>query len=123
MDDARVSKQELHILVTDLAKAFDTMEYWSQALSWKCLGLPEHMINLLVKMDSGNIKGEGATTQIALAQGRSSEPFRHQRGVRQGSVGGPLKWCIFVHFWIKWVKREMKGKGYKMSATCSEGDT
>ena len=86
IDDAKMSKQELHILVTDRAKAFDTMEYWSQALSWKCLGVPEHMINLLVNLDSRNIEGEGATTQIALAQGRTSEPFRHQRGVRQGSV-------------------------------------
>ena len=30
MDDARVSGQELHLLATDLSKAFDTQEYWSQ---------------------------------------------------------------------------------------------
>ena len=54
MDDARISGQEIHIMVADLAKAFDTCEYWSQALSWKCLGVPEEMINLLVNLDSGN---------------------------------------------------------------------
>ena len=115
MDDARESGQELHILLADLTKAFDTMEYWTQAMSWRCLGMPEGIIELLVNMDSGKNQGEGATTQVALAQGRMSDPFRHQRGVRQGSVGGPLKWCVFIHFWLKWVKREMKGRGYKMS--------
>ena len=42
MEDARVSGRELHWMVADLSKAFEAMEYWSQALSWKCLGLP-HM--------------------------------------------------------------------------------
>jgi len=117
MDDARESGQELHILLADLTKAFDTMEYWSQAMSWKYLGMPEELIQLLVNMDSGKSQEEGATAQVALAQGRLSDPFRHQRGVRQGSVGGPIKWCVFIHFWLKWVNREMKGKGYKMSAS------
>ena len=33
MEDARRSGQELHMMVADLSKAFDTMEYWSQELS------------------------------------------------------------------------------------------
>ena len=41
--------------------------------------------------------------------------FKHGRGVRQGSVGGPIKWCVFVNSWIKWVKKKMAGKGYKMA--------
>ena len=120
MEDARVTGRELHWMVADLSKAFATMEYWSQALSWKCLGLPEDIIELLVNMDAGKKAEAGATTQVALSQGRVSQPFKHERGVRQGSVGGPLKWCVFVHFWIKWVKREMKGKGYTMSEAASK---
>ena len=117
IEDANCSAQELHILVTDLSKAFDTMEYWSQAMSWTCLGMPQHMVNLLVSLDRGSEEGEGATTRVGLAQGRVTDTFRHGRGVRQGSVGGPIKWCVFVNFWIKWVKKKMKGKGYRMSAT------
>ena len=118
MDDARMSGQQLHIMVADLSKAFDTMEYWSQALSWKCLGMPQEMIDLLVNLDSGSTEpgAKGATTQILLGQGRVSESFKHGRGVRQGSVGGPIKWVVFVHFWIQWVKKKMKGRGYKMSS-------
>ena len=78
MDDARVSGQELHIMVADLAKAFDTCEYWSQALSWKCLGLPEEAIDLLINLDSGDTQRTGATTRIVLGGGRKTKPFKHQ---------------------------------------------
>ena len=113
-DDARQSKNTLYLLIADLTKAFDTLEYWSQALSWKCLDLPEKLIHILINLDSGSALG-GATTQVNLGQGRLSEAFRHGRGVRQGSVGGPLKWVVFVHYWITWVKAKLKGRGYKMS--------
>ena len=117
-DDARQSKRTLHLFIADLTKAFDTLEYWSQALSWRCLDLPEKLIRILINLDSGSEHG-GATTQVNLGQGRLhvSEPFHHGRGVRQGSVGGPLKWVVFVHYWITWVKTKLKGKGYKMSAS------
>ena len=67
-------------------------------------------------------EGGGATTKVSLAQGRETDPFKHGRGVRQGSVGGPLKWCVFVNFWLKWVKDTMKGEGYIMSACKRQTD-
>lgn len=111
MDDARMSGQELHVLVADLAKAFDSMEYWSQHLSWKTVGLPEHIIQVLVDLDAS------ATTSVMLGNGHKSPLFQHGRGVRQGSVGGPLKWVIFMNHWIQWVRTQTKGEGYHMSAT------
>ena len=38
IEDANVTKKELHIFSADLSKAFDTLEYWSQAMSWRALG-------------------------------------------------------------------------------------
>ena len=122
MDDARVSGQELHLFATDLSKAFDTQEYWSQALSWRSLGMPEDLVRLLVGIDAGSHapwiaeedRGKGATTSILMGKGRRAEPFAHGRGVRQGSVGGPLKWIVFMNFWLAWVKRKRKGDGYTM---------
>ena len=123
MEDARLSKSELHILALDLKKAFDTCEYWSQALSWQALGMPPDMIDILVNLDAGSNspadphEGPGATTSVILDAGHKSEPFVHGRGMRQGSVGAPIKWVVFMHFWRMWIKRTMKGKGYTMSAT------
>ena len=60
-DDARQSKNPVYLFIADLTKAFDTLEYWSQALSWKCLDLPEELIRILINLDSGSELG-GATT-------------------------------------------------------------
>ena len=106
----------MYLFIADLTKAFDTLKYWSKAFSWKCLDLPDDLRRILINLDSGSELG-GATTQVKMGQGRLSAPFHHGRGVRQGSVGGPLKWVVFVHYWITWVKTRMAGKGYKMSAS------
>ena len=120
-EDANMSEKEMHLLLLDLKKAFDTCEYWSQALSWRALGAPEDLIKILLNLDAGSNSpadphpGPGATTRVILANGKFSPPFPHGRGVRQGSVGGPIKWVVFMHFWLLWVKRTMSGKGYKMT--------
>ena len=110
LDDARLSKSQLHCLSLDLSKAFDTVEYWSQAASWSALGMPEELIRLLIQMDSS------ASTQVALGGGRYTNPVLHGRGVRQGSILGPLKWVAFMHWWIHGVKHSMRGKGYRMQS-------
>ena len=82
MDDARMSGQELHLFATDLSKAFDTQEYWSQALSWRSLGMPEYLVRLLVGIDAGYApwiaeedRGKGAATSILMGifKGRRAE--------------------------------------------------
>ena len=57
IEDVNVTKKELHIFSADLSKGFDTLEYWSQAMSWRALGAPNEMVNMLVDMreNSGNI--------------------------------------------------------------------
>ena len=51
------------------------MEYWSQELSWRTLGMPQDMIDLMVNLDSGSEEGEGATTEVALGKGQKTKPF------------------------------------------------
>ena len=94
LDDARLSKSELHVLALDLSKAFDTCEYWAQAMSWKALGMPYEVMKIRINMDAGSNspadphEGPGATTSVILDAGRMTPKFAHGRGVRQGSVGG-----------------------------------
>ena len=110
LDDARDSQQSLYLLSLDLSKAFDTLEYWSQAMTWRAFGMPKPLVRILLQMDAT------ATTQVALGGGRYTDPIPHGRGVRQGSCGGPLKWIAFMHWWMAGTKARMEGKGYKMSA-------
>ncbi len=109
IEDALVSGKELHILSADISKAFDSIEYWSQAMGWSALGMPPDLIEMLVKMDR---EGE---TAVILGQGRKTDWYKNGRGVRQGSIGGPIKWVIFMNFWIEYVYKVAAGKGYQMS--------
>ena len=121
IEDANVSGKELHIFSADLSKAFDTLEYWSQAMSWRALGAPKQLVNLLVDMDRG---GE---TEVILTPGKTSATtlgkdgrFKSQRGVRQGSVGGPMKWVVFMNFWLEYIHETREGDGYKMDEETPE---
>jgi hypothetical protein len=40
--------------------------------------------------------------------------------VRQGSVGGPMKWVVFMNFWLEYVHSTAKGTGYKMNSSAPE---
>ena len=121
IEDANITKKELHIFSADLSKAFDTLEYWSQAMSWRALGAPKDMVNMLVDMD------KGGRTAVILAPGRSTADvlqdrgkYSNQRGVRQGSVGGPMKWVVFMNFWLEYIHVKGKGRGYQMDKNTPE---
>jgi hypothetical protein len=82
IEDANVSGKELHIFSADLSKAFDTLEYWSQAMSWRALGALKQLVNLLVDMDRG---GE---TEVILTPGKTHRQPHWAKmadlGVREG---------------------------------------
>ena len=64
---------------------------------------------MLVKMDS---EGE---TAVILGQGRKTDWYKNGRGVRQGSIGRPIKWVIFMNLWIDYVYKVAEGTGYQTS--------
>ena len=123
MQDAQISgkDRELHVVSADLSKAFDSLEHWSQAMSWRALGMPQEMAEMLMKMDQ---QGE---TAVILGQGRNTAEvlgeagwFESGRGVRQGSIGGPIKWIVYMNFWLKYIHKKHKGQGYHMSKASLE---
>ena len=121
IDDANVTGRELHIFSADLTKAFDTLEYWSQAMSWRAIGTPHDIVEMIIDMD------KGGQTAVALAPGKSTQDilgkeglYSNKRGVRQGSVGGPLKWVLFMNFWLEYVHKKRQGEGYKMNEETPE---
>jgi hypothetical protein len=116
IEDAIMSGKELHVFSADISKAFDSLEYWSQAMGWRALGMPKELVTMLVDMD------EQGSTAVILGQGRTTATidskkgwFHSERGVRQGSVGGPIKWVVFINFWLEYVHKEMANEGYTMS--------
>ena len=83
-------------------------------MSWRALGAPKELVNLLVEMD------KGGRTAVILTPGRTTESvlgaegmYANERGVRQGSVGGPIKWVVFMY-------TTQAGKRYDMNAHAPE---
>ena len=76
IEDANVTKKELHIFSADLTKEFDTLEYWSQAIPWRALGTPKEMVNMLVDTD------KGGRTAVILAPSRTTEKATYAKGER-----------------------------------------
>jgi len=98
-DDANMSEKEMHLLLLDLKKAFDTCEYWSQALSWRALGAPEDLIKILLNLDAGSNSpadphpGPGATTRVILANGpRKRKPIL-EKPIADLKTRSPKKTC------------------------------
>ena len=66
------------------------------------------------------IMGQGRTTADVLGE---EGWFKSERGVRQGSIGGPLKWIVYMNFWLTFMHNKHHGQGYRMSfATTEEGE-
>ena len=69
----------------------------------------------------------GGETEVMLTPGKTSATtlgndgrFKSQRGVRQGSVGGPMKWVVFMNFWLEYIHETREGDGYKMDEETPE---
>ena len=52
------------------------MEYWSQELSWRTLGMPQDMIDLMVNLDSGSEEGEEGNPRGGTGQGKEDEAIQ-----------------------------------------------
>jgi len=79
------------------------------------------MTEMLMRMDQ---QGE---TAVILGQGRTTADvlgeegwFQSGRGVRQGSIGGPIKWIVYMNFWLKYMNKKHAGEGYQMSKATVE---
>ena len=121
IEDANVSGKELHIFSADLSKAFDTLKYWSLVMSRRALGAHKQLVNLLVDMDRGG-EAEVILTPwetSATTLGKDGR-FKSQRGVRQGSIGAPMKWVVFMNLWLEYIHETREGDGYKMDGETPE---
>ena len=114
-EHARATNSPLYLLSLDLAKAFDSLEYWSQAMTWRAFGMPPRMVKLILHLDAT------AETKVDLGNGNYTRPYRNGRGLRQGSSGGPIKWVAFMHWWLYGMKHNMRGKGYTVDPTKARG--
>ena len=66
--DARDKNKEVHMLFLDLAKAYDSVEYWAMDAAMRGLGVPEKLLNFMHTLDKG-AKGKILTGGLAQETG------------------------------------------------------
>ena len=79
----RQDEEELWLLFVDYSKAFDSVFHDALWKTLKEFGVPQHLIWLLNKLYC-NAKG------VVRVQDQKTEPFRFEKGVRQGCLISPL---------------------------------
>jgi ribonuclease HI len=88
IEAAKANETELHILSTDIRRAYDSVETWSLELACRRLRLPEVFIRTM-----RNLQRSG-TAQV-IARPGLTDKFEVESGVRQGD---PLSPTLFIFF-------------------------
>ena len=105
IEDAKARQRELHVVLVDIRKAFDSVETWSLRRAYEAAGLAHDLIKFLSAMD-------GTGTASCITPSGLSQPRPVERGVRQGEVLSPTKFILWLNMWLQEVQ-DMEG--YTMS--------
>lgn len=89
MEDAHEHHKELHILLTDIKGAFDSVPHYALSLAYRRFGMPEPLIEMLSDLDAGQ------TRSVCTPWGLTGQ-FAVQCGVAQGDCASPMKWNLFM---------------------------
>ena len=89
MEDAKSTKQEIHLSNNDCSQAYDSIPHWATSFIYDLHGFPPQLQGMLKSLE-GNLHG-----QILTAHGPGPS-FPMERGLGQGSILAPLKWNLFL---------------------------
>ena len=106
--------KDAHILFLDLAKAYDSVEYWALEDAMRGLGVPEGILTLMRQLD------EAARAKV-LTGGTAKETdwIELQRGAPQGEVMSPLRFIAWMNILLE-VVYDGEGEGYETEEMAQE---
>jgi hypothetical protein len=107
LETAKLRKLALHIINTDIAKAYDSCEFWSLQMHYRRKGMPEAFCNLMSSMD------QCQTQRILTSYGLTDE-YRLTRGCRQGETLSCVRWLFLVDPLIEWLETVSKSCGFEV---------
>ena len=107
VEHCKEEEAELHIFDSDISKAFDSVHFWSLEQALKRLGMPAHMIRIMLSV-------QGGTSQV-IVNGELTKGYGVEKGVRQGEVLSPFLWVAFTDALLAAQKKVGKGVVLKLS--------
>ena len=105
--DARCENRPLHIVYTDIKKAFPSTPYQAFHDALRVLGINEDFIELIT---------DSQTDFYTMAKGPTglSSPRKKLVGVHEGDCLSPTLFCLVINMYNKWANDQHIG--YKMNA-------
>lgn len=96
--EAIKNNRELHMILLDFAKAYDSVEFWALRQTLECYGLHQNDIQLLMAGLVGN------STCLETAHG-FTERITCTAGFKQGDLISPILYLIFLNPLLTWLER------------------
>jgi hypothetical protein len=103
--DARVRKQPLHIIYTDIKGAFPSVPYQAFADALTSLGLGNGFLDLIINMQTDFTCTAKGPTGYSSAKPKAS-------GVHEGDCLSPTLFCLVLNMYFRWV--QSAELGYEM---------
>src|ERR1043166_3412780 len=89
IEDARLHKKELWIVLQDLSKAYDRVDLFFLRKAMFRLKIPTTLINFILEFFTHK------TNRVITANGLSN-PYKVKIGIDQGEIISPLLFCIYM---------------------------
>ena len=91
----------------DLAKAYDSVEYWALEAALRGAGIPEKVIQLMSRLD------EAAKAKVLLGgEAEATDCINLKRGAPQGEVMSPLRFVAWINLLME-ILDDYPSIGYK----------
>jgi hypothetical protein len=97
LENARDGKKLLYATYCDISKAYDSVPFASQLLSYQRVGLPRAFQDFMADLHIDS------PTQVLLAGQAPTEPFQPKRGFKQGDPLSVLGWLLFTQPLTEWL--------------------
>ena len=91
MMDSKHTKRACHMLFLDLAKAYDSVEYWAMEDAMIGMGVPPKVVDVMRKLDVN------AQAQVLMGKGTRTKWIPLGRGAPQGEVMPPLRFIVWMN--------------------------
>ena len=109
IEEAKAEGKDLHVLMFDFVKAFDSVEKWALEGALRYYDFPLKIIELVGMLYEDN------QAELHTPLGVSTRRIRIGRGVRQGDVLSPVLFVVFINTLLE--KIESTGLGFQVKDT------
>lgn len=102
LEDAKLTKQDLYLLMVDFSEAFDTIDHDKMLQIMYDLGFPTDAIEVVKQLYTG------ATTTISTPFG-PLQPINMDRGTIQGDSLSPFLFVLYLEPLLRWLRVGARG--------------